>query len=116
MSDTGKQSPLGVNSLSSLLQNVGLTINPEVTNRAGSSKSYTNYTFGSIVEDSCLRLLTYAINDAYTRGVMSTATYDNLISIGDGTIPALGNSKPPTYTWSGPANICTSESEVAQTY
>jgi hypothetical protein len=116
MSDTGKQSPLGVNSLSSLLQNVGLTINPEVTNRAGSSKSYTNYTFGSIVEDSCLRLLTYAINDAYTRGVMSTATYDNLISIGDDTIPALGNSKPPTYTWSGPANICTSESEVAQTY
>lgn len=116
MSDTGKQSPLGVNSLSSLLQNVGLRINPEVTNRAGSSRSYTNYTFGSIVQDSCLRLLTYAINDAYTRGVMSTTTYDNLISIGEGTIPALGNSKAPTYTWTGPANITTSESELAQTY
>lgn len=116
MSDTGKQSPLGVNSLSSLLQNVGLTINPEVTNRAGSSRSYTNYTFGSIVQGSCLRLLTYAINDGYSRGVMSSTTYDNLISIGADSIPALGNSKAPTYTWDGPANITTSESEAAQTY
>ncbi len=116
MSDTGKQSPLGVNSLSSILQNVGLTINPEVTNRAGSSRNYTNYTYGSIVQGSCLRLLTWAINDAYLRGVMSSSTYDNLISIGEDTIPALGNSKAPTYTWTGPANTGTSESEAAQTY
>lgn len=116
MSDTGKQSPLGVNSLSSLLQNTGLTINPEVTNRAGSSKTYTSYTFGSIVQDSCLRLLTYAINDAYTRGQVNSTTYNNLISIGSTTIPALGNSKPPTYTWTGPANSGTSSSLPAQAY
>jgi hypothetical protein len=30
--------------------------------------------------------------------------YDQLISIGSNTIPCLGNSKPSTYNWTGPAN------------
>jgi hypothetical protein len=114
MSDTGKQSPLGVNSLSSVLQNVGLTINPEVTNRAGSSKTNASYTFGSIVQTSCLRLLTLAINDGYLRNQVSTSVYNNLISIGSSSIPALGNSKAPTYTWTGPVNTGSSASDAAQ--
>lgn len=110
MSDTGKQSPLGVNALGSLLQNVGFRINATAAAHMGASKNYTTYTFGSIVQDTSLRMLTYAINDAYTRGApnggstVSNSTYDNLISIGANTIPALGNSKSPTFTYTGPAN------------
>jgi hypothetical protein len=49
MSDSGKQSPLGVNVMSSLLQNNGLGINPIAIDFAGSSKTYSNFSFGSIV-------------------------------------------------------------------
>lgn len=114
MSDTGKQNPLGVNSLGSILQNVGFTINPTVTRYLGYSKTYTSYTPGLLVTDTCLRLLTYAINDGYTRGVMTATTYNNLISIGANSIPALGNSKPPTFTWEGPANTGNPTDEAAQ--
>jgi hypothetical protein len=113
MSDTGKQSPLGVNTLSSLLQNQGFNINPIMVDFTGVSISESSATnLGSIVNDTCLRLLTYAINDAYVRGVaesgptktVSDPTYDNLISIGSTTIPALGNSKAPTFDWTGYPN------------
>lgn len=115
MSDTAKQSPLGVNSLGSLLQNTGLTINPIATGYMGSSKNYTSYTFGSVVQDTCLRMLTLAINDGYLRGQVDSTTYNNLISIGASTIPALGNSKAPTYTWTGPVNTGDSTDAAAQT-
>lgn len=115
MSDTGKQSPLGVNALSSLLQNTGLTINPIVPNRVGVSHNVSSYTFGSIVDNSCLRLLTYAINDGYNRGQLNSTTYNNLISIGSSTIPALGNSKAPTFTYTGAANTGDATSTGAQT-
>lgn len=206
MSDTGKQSPLGVNVLSSVLQNTGLTINPEVTTRAGTSYNVSNYTMGTVVNGTCLRLLTYAINDGYTRGIAGggatvySTLYNNLISIGlayesisatnitsnstsftvtHGTsviaqfpadtyimlggfgtgvgspyngyngfwliqsstvgsftvastlnlgtasplgliyyaesIPALGNSKPPTFNWTGPVNTGDSTDVPAQT-
>jgi hypothetical protein len=65
---------------------------------------------GSIVSNTSLRLLTYAINDAYTRGVpnggstVSNAVYNNLIKIGSSSIPALGNSPPSTYDFSGYPN------------
>lgn len=103
------QSPLSINTLSSLLQNTGLTINPFVVRTLGSSKTNTDYTPGSIVNDTCLKLLTYAINDAYLRGVVDltpagASTYDNLISIGQSSIPALGNSKSPGYTITDPSN------------
>ena len=165
MSDTGKQSPLGVNTLSSLLQNQGFNINPIMVDFTGVSISEASVTnLGSIVNDTCLRLLTYAINDAYgggepslvtagnfaigstytiisvgttdfvdigassnTVGVTFTATksgtgtgtampgtatnytvsntvYDNLITIGATTIPALGHSKAPTFNWTGYPN------------
>jgi len=105
MSDTGKQSPLGVNTLSTLLQNKGFNINPIMVDFTGVSISESSATnLGSIVNDTCLRLLTYAINDAYGRGQVNTATYNNLISIGSTTIPALGNSKAPTFNWTGYPN------------
>ena len=113
MSDTGKQSPLGVNTLSSLLQNQGFNINPIMVDFTGVSEEVATYpNKGSIVNDTCLRLLTYAINDAYVKGVaesgptktVSDSTYDNLISIGSTTIPALGNSKAPTFNWTGYPN------------
>ena len=104
MSNTGKQSPLGVNALSSLLQNTGLHINPGMTDFVGTSTSVSSATHGIIVNETCLRLLTYAIRDAYTRGQVNNATYDNLISIGSSTIPGLGNSPPSTYDWTGYPN------------
>ena len=105
MSDTGKQSPLGVNTLSSLLQNIGFNINPIMIDFTGSSTSVSSATqLGKIVNDTCLRLLTYSINDAYSRGQVNSTTYNNLISIGSTTIPALGNSPPSTFNWTGYPN------------
>ena len=108
MSDTGKQSPLGVNTLSSLIQNQGFNINPIMVEYTGVSTTKTSATnLGIIVNNSCLRLLTYAINDAYGRGQVDTLTYNNLINIGVTpvvTIPALGNSKAPTFNWAGYPN------------
>lgn len=105
MSDTGKQSPLGVNTLSSLLQNIGFNINPIMIDFTGSSTSVSSATqLGKIVNDTCLRLLTYSINDAYSRGQVNSTTYNNLISIGSTSIPALGNSPPSTFDWTGYPN------------
>lgn len=110
MSSTPKQSPLGVNTLGSLLNNTGLKINPSMTSYIGVSKDNDTYNPGSLINNTCLRLLTYAINDAYVRGAasgnstVSTTTYDNLISIGANTIPGLGNSLPPTYDAVDPSN------------
>lgn len=112
MSDTGKQSPLGVNVLGTLLQNQGFFINPTAAGYFGASKTNEQYTPGSIVNDTCLLWLTYAINDAYTRGYASgaditvdTTTYENLINIGQSRIAALGNSPPPTYLIEDPSGV-----------
>ena len=51
-----------------------------------------------------------SINDAYARGSpgwatnINSTTYNNLISIGANTIPALGNSPPSTFDWTGYPN------------
>jgi hypothetical protein len=113
MADSGKQSPLGVNVLGSILNNTGLNINPVAASYMGASKTNDSYSFGSLVQGTVLRLLTWAINDGYVRGpgnsntTLTDTTYNNLISIGAGTIPALGNSKPPTYVAEDPAGIWT---------
>jgi hypothetical protein len=112
MADTGKQSPLGVNVIGSYLLNQGLSINPVSASYMGASKTNSAYTFGSLVSNTSLRMLTWAINDGYLRGVavsgatktLSDSTYNNLISIGAGTVPALGNAKPPTYVATDPSN------------
>lgn len=114
MSDSGKQSPLGVNVQGSILNNQGFTINPVAASYMGSSKTNSSYTFGSIVQDTVLRLQTLGINDGYLRNLLtrtnSTDTYDNLINIGSTSIPALGNSKPPTYDVSDPSGNWTTVS------
>lgn len=98
-----KQTPLGINLLGSLLSSSGLTINPVTLEYIGSSKTNTQYNPGKLVTDTVLRYLTFAINDGYTRGpgngnqTLTDATYDNLISIGSDTVPALGNAKPASY-------------------
>jgi hypothetical protein len=111
MSQTGTQSPLGINVSGSLLQNIGFRLNPVTEAFVGSSKTNDSYTPGSIVEQTCLKWLTYAINEAYaqTPSNLTNATYDSLISIGSTTIPALGNAKPPTYVAVDPAGNWTGE-------
>jgi hypothetical protein len=101
MSDTGKQSPLGVNVLSGLLQKPGkgFWINKPTAGYMGSSTSVGNYTAGSIAS---LNALSDAIRAGwleYSAGDLTATTYNNLINIGSTTIPALGNTKPPTYTY-----------------
>jgi hypothetical protein len=111
MSDTGKQSPLGINFQGSALANVGLTINKIAASYMGSSKTNADYQFGKIVQDTILRLQTHGIRDAYVRNLVSRTgasdVYDNLINIGSGSIPALGNSSPPTYKVADPSGIWT---------
>lgn len=120
MANTGKNSPLGVNVTGDYLNNTGLNINPVAQSYMGISKRNARYTFGSCVSATCLRLLTYAINDAYNRGVVSktpagSSVYDNLISIGSSSIPALGNSKPPTYVPVDPAGVWARTSTTSST-
>lgn len=113
MADTGKQSPLGVNVLGSLLQNIGFYINPTAQSYMGINKSTEGvYSPGKIVNDTCLKWLTYAINDAYTRGYASGSdqtvdkdTYNNLLTIGQSRIAALGNSPPPTWETTDPSGV-----------
>jgi hypothetical protein len=65
MSDTGIQSPLGVNVVGSLILNQGLSINPVAQRLIGSSKTNSEYTPGSIVNDTCLSWVTQAVQAAY---------------------------------------------------
>ena len=119
MADTGKQSPLGVNSLSTLLNDTSLQINPVFAGYVGTSHTRPAYSFGSLVSDTCLRLLTWAINDGYCRKAtcLTDATYENLIRIGvypTLTVPALGNAKALTFTWDKSADP--GAASIEQTY
>lgn len=116
MSNSSIQNPFGVNLAGSLLQDIGLNINTVTANLVGTSHTVSSYTPGTLVTETCLNDLTLAINAGYgTLGVnLDIATYANLIAIGSGVVPALGNSKPPTFTWIGPANTGDSSSEPAQ--
>jgi len=87
MSDTNKQNPLGVNSLNSYLNAQGLTINPPFTGYVGTSHNFSGYTMGSVVNNTVLRVLTYAINQGYygnLDGIPTANTYWDLITIGGG--------------------------------
>ena len=107
MSSSGQQSPLGVNVTSGLLQTTGLIINAPTTKFIGSSTSISNYTSGTLISDTVLQDLTLAIRQGWVKfnaGQITSTTYNNLISIGSTTIPALGNTKPPSYTYTGSPN------------
>ncbi len=96
---TGKQTPLGINVMSGLLQGKGFWVNKPTSSFVGSSTSASTYTPGTVITNSCLNCVTYAINSAF--GLADATTYYNIINIGSSTIPALGNSPPPTYTYTG---------------
>ena len=110
------QSPYGANLVSALLVNTGLCLNPTTASLVGTSHTVSTYTPGSLVNDTCLKNLVLAIKAGYDTLTVNldTATYGNLIAIGSSTIPALGNGKPPTYTWIGPANTGDPSSTGAQ--
>lgn len=104
MSLQGLQTPNSINLLASLLSSTGLNINATAVGFMGSSTSESNYTKGTLGSSTVLDKLIDSINLAYGKigtnatTQVSQAVYDTLISIGSSTIPALGNSKPATYT------------------
>lgn len=104
MSLKGNYTPFNLNAISALMQGSGLTINPRATSFMGSSTSTSNYTKGTVVTNTVLNRLVDSINVAYNligtnpSTQITQATYNNLISIGSTTIPALGAAKPSTYT------------------
>ena len=97
MSDTGKQSPLGVNSLNALLNVQGLQINPKFVSWAGTSQNFSGYSFGRVCQETVLRVITHAIHEGYVGhtdvlgagldGRPTSEVYNNLISIGGGSRP-----------------------------
>lgn len=87
--------PLQINVLSGLLQNQGLQVNPTAAGYYGTISNTGVYSLiGSLNTDTVLNNCTRSIIE----GVAGTSYYSGLITIGANTIPALGNSRPPTYT------------------
>lgn len=84
MADSGRQTPLAVNVLGSVLQNTGLTINPVAAGYMGSSKTNSDYTPGSLVNTTALRLVTWAINAGYAKGQPKSV-------VANGTTVAVSN-------------------------
>ena len=117
MADTGKQSPLGQNVLGGILKNECLEINKNAAGWMGSSKNNDLYTPGKLVNETVLRLITWSINWGWETkgdrqgpvpvpdGRLLNSTYNNLIDIGNGVCPALGNAKPPTYVPIDPQGV-----------
>lgn len=101
MSYNGKLTPLNVNAMSSLLQDNGLNINPASASFMGTSTGVSNYTPGTVASTTVLAKIASCIRLAYqlnVAGTISADVYNNMISLGSASIPALGNSKPSTYT------------------
>jgi hypothetical protein len=98
MSNKGKQSPLAVNVTCALLQSSGLRINNNVTTYAGSSTGVSNYTKGSIANNTVLGTVSDVLRLAFPKigTTVTQTTYNNLLAMGS-SIPALSNSKPSTY-------------------
>lgn len=91
MSYSGKQSPLGVNTLSSLLLNQGLSINSVTQDYTGRSKFNNDYTPGEVVNDTVLRKLTYAINNGYRHSQTGyTSNLTNCVVSGTGSMTNVG--------------------------
>ena len=73
MADSPKQSPLGANFTSSLLKNEGLGINPVNLEYLGRSRYNSDYDPGKLINDTCLKWITYGINAAYQNGAVRDA-------------------------------------------
>lgn len=108
---SGKQSPLGINTLSGLLQNTGLNINQNFTTYVGSSANVDNYTSGTIVSSTLLAKITQAKQLAFAKlgtnptSEVNVSVYTNLVNCGSSLIPALANTDPTSYN---PTNTATS--------
>jgi hypothetical protein len=100
MSKSPLQSPLGINVLGSLIQNIGFNINPYVASYIGSSTGIPTYTYGTILSNTLLNKISTAKNLAYNLlgADITETTYRNMLSIGSATSLALSNSTPSTYT------------------
>lgn len=100
MSLAGKQTPLSLNVLSSLMQSIGFIQGKYSSDYAGTYTPPVTYSYGSIVGATCL--LDLMLSAIYAQGKIGSGitlgTYNNLISIGTGSIRALGNTPPTTYT------------------
>lgn len=105
MSNSGKLTPLGVNTLAELNARRGFTINPTAAALQG-VWTPSSYTQGSVTGSNLLQSLTESIPrfyDALTIDpVISVTTYRRLLLIGAGICPALGNSRPSTFKQSYP--------------
>ncbi len=101
MSVAGNYTPLNINLIASYLQNQGLRINPTAQTYMGVSNDSATYsTHGTIYTDTLLELLSNVTELAYAKVVassLSTTTYNNLIAMGVGSCPILGNAKPASY-------------------
>ena len=106
MSYNGKFTPLQLNALSGLLNSVGLRINPTVRGYQGTYDPTASpvYTQGTVTSSTVLYNLTRAL--PLVKGIVQYTTFRGLINIGTGTIPALGNRRPETFTrtYPGPSD------------
>ena len=98
MNLSGKHTPLNLNCLGELVQNRGLHVNSKISSNIGTSTSVSNFT-GSGTFNS-ISLASAVIRSAYLKlgSGITTQVYNDIINIGSTTIPALGCSKPSTYT------------------
>jgi len=98
MSSQGKQSPLAVNVTCALLQNNGFKISDSVSAFAGTSTSVSNYSKGSIANETVLGTVSDVIRLAFPKigTTVTQTTYNNLLAMGS-SIPALSNSKPSSH-------------------
>jgi hypothetical protein len=98
MSFSGKFTPLQLNALSGLLNSEGFNINPIAQGYQGIYDPTTPpyYTQGSLTFTTVLKDLTAAL--PLVKGVVAYTTFRGLLNIGTGTIPALGNRRPATFT------------------
>lgn len=93
--------PILTNLAGSVLQNTGLTINRTSAGYMGTSTGPGNYVSGTTVSGTVLDKLSKATRLAFQLrgdGTVSPTVYNNLVTIGSQSIPALGNSKPASYT------------------
>lgn len=96
---SGKLTPLGVNVTAGQLQNIGFYINPVAASYMGSSRVNSEYNFGKIINDTYLKPLVYAINDAYKRSIEVGGSV--LSSATDCTIDGDTLTVPATSTITG---------------
>lgn len=97
----GQYTPLNLNCLGQLILNSGLRINPTQAAYMGVSTSSSTYTTrGTVYTSTVLDRLADVTSLAYTKigSGLDQFTYDDLVDMGNGSIPALGNSKPSTYS------------------